>query len=110
MAAVTHESIPPLTRTTALDFSAMLRRSPRIQTPCVGRVPDEFVQLQTETHGQPVGQNPFRKQPRIQPVPCAIGIGKHRRKQDLPHAARQFVLGGEIPGEFVIARGCRSRI
>ena len=77
MAAVTHESMPPLSRTTALDFSAMLR-------PCIQnvsdalrrRIPDEFVQLQPQPHRQPVGQNPFREQRASNPCQVPLGSAK----------------------------------
>src|SRR5579863_2464344 len=101
MAAVTHESIPPLTRTTALGLSVILSQ-PLTSHAVRGWMPNEFVQLQSEPHGQAVSQNPLGKKPRIKPVPGPIRVRKDRREQHLADAPDQFVRGREIFGEFVI--------
>ena len=44
------------------------------------RIPDEFVQLQAQTHGEAIGQNPLRERARIERGPGAQRVGKYRGK------------------------------
>src|SRR5579863_2953158 len=67
------------------------------------RVPDEFVQLQTQPHRQSVRQNPFHQRARLQAFPLAFGIGERRRKQHLLHAIRQRMFARKIARKFIVA-------
>src|SRR5579862_9527820 len=97
MAAVTQESMPPLRSATALGFSVMRASN----SPCRW-VPYEFMQLQAESHGQSVGENPFDELARIQSRPTARGVLEDRREQHLVHARRELVALRELPCEIVI--------
>src|SRR5579884_280159 len=128
MAAVTQESMPPLTRTTAvgspdavifflphqytapaagpsLPFPGRSQPAPSIpaslDAPC-GRVPDELVKLQAQPDGQPILENPLRQLRRSQPRPATGGISEHRREDHLVHPPGQAMLEREGAGELVI--------
>jgi hypothetical protein len=47
-------------------------------------MPNEFVQLQSQTYRQAVRQDPFGKHPRIKSAPGSIWVGKNGREQYLP--------------------------
>src|SRR6266436_2051119 len=121
MAVLTQESIPPLSSTTAflrslMSLSARTRRSTvpfplfislllyfSISNALRRRVPDEFVQLQSQPHRQTISKDPFGQRARLQPLPFPFRVFKHRREQNLLHTPRQSMLQREVARKFIIA-------
>src|SRR5882762_7997404 len=96
MAVLTQESIPPLSSTIAF-FTSLMFLSARTRRSAVSfplfislllyfsisnafrrRVPDEFVQLQSQAHRQTIGKDPFRQHARLQPLPFPSRVFKLR--------------------------------
>src|SRR6266446_4271441 len=125
MAVLTQESIPPLRSTTAFLTSLMFlpartRRSAvsfplfislllyfSISNTFRRRIPDKFVQLQSQPHRQTIGKDPFGQHARLQTLPFPFRVFKHRREQNLLHAPRQSMLQREVARKFIIAP-CRK--
>src|ERR1700736_3126767 len=108
MAAVTQESIPPLRSTTAclcapsclcvwsisiirlVIYSAV--RDCLLLNTFRGRIPYEFVELQSQPHRQAVCKNPFHQRPRLQPLPFSFRTLKDRRKKRRARTLRELML------------------
>src|SRR5207302_1454382 len=110
MAAVTHESMPPLNKTTALGFSVNSRPLALSFTfcPCPSdsphrRVPDKLVQLQSQPHRQAIGQNPLAQLPRAHSRPRTFWAVHARREDHLMTALGLPVLRGEVARKVVVA-------
>ncbi len=67
------------------------------------RIPNEFVQLQSQAHGQMVRQYPFRQRARIHGWPSAGWIGKDRRKENFMDPFAEPVFRDKTAREFVVS-------
>src|SRR5271166_1573354 len=100
IAVHTHESIPPLNSTTAFRPS-FISFSPSLSCFRVGlyllsllpylitsftsssnslssRIPNKLMQLQSQSHRQPIRQNPLHQRARLQTLPLPSRIGERR--------------------------------
>jgi len=66
------------------------------------RVPNYFVQLQTEASAEAIFEHPLDKLTRVETGPRAFGIFVDGREQDGVHEILKTVLPGEVAGIFVI--------
>src|SRR2546425_6394721 len=117
MAAVTHESMPPLNKTTALGFSV---NSPPLALsfafcPCPSdsphrRVPDKLVQLQSQPHRQAIGQNPLAQLPRAHSWPRTFCVVHDRREDHLMNALGPAMPRGEVARKLVVAAAGEDEI
>src|SRR5438445_7976965 len=96
MAAVTHESIPPLSSTTALRASFIASDAPH------RRIPNELVELQSQPHEQSAFQNPFGEHTRAHALPFPSRVLKYRSEQYLPNAGVQPMLARELARDLVV--------
>src|SRR6266545_7469864 len=96
MAAVTHESMPPLNSTTARRASPGSGRTAggRVSDPTHVGGPDVLVDLELESDRKTIGEDPLDQEPRLQ-------NSVHRRQK---HAAPpgEIMTLDDLPGPFII--------
>src|SRR5216117_1524075 len=100
MATATHESMPPLSRTTARWVSPGFRSMAGVRVSDAAHVgrPDVLVDLELQTDRQAIGQDPFRQPARLQ---HAAPVGETMTRDDLPGPV---VIGPVAHDEFHLVR------
>src|SRR6476620_7236070 len=100
MAAAVYESRPPLKRTTAR----------RLDATCRG-IPDVLVQLELDTHGQMVRENPLRQESRIHDAVHGRYVDGPRPPYQIvarDHFARVYVVLTVLDDELHLVMGAKA--